>query len=410
MKTKLVKNQCFYLIFIVGCLAAWLIFFFTHGKGLVGYFSNDWTDSGMDYFNMLALLKEKDPYIANANYPAMCFLILKMIYQFVPVAYIKSNSEAAHYLQSFTPAILVGLLILLLCLLIIICSLLYLAKDKPFKQSCALIVCILLSGPMLFLIERGNLLIVAVTGLFLFSALYDSESKKLRLIAYIALSIAISIKLYPALFSLLVLKKNPKEFAFLVILALAITIAPFFAFDGINSIISMINGIFLSSSFEYGLGYNFSLNNMVAIILGFFGIRYGGTSSIISLIALVICLSLFLLSKEKWVQFFALGLGCVWVPSFSYTYSLTMLLPAIAFFLLDNVNESPDANCKAVLLALLIIPYALPRVPIINEIWAGAKLPLYGGCLVVNTVLLALLILEITISIRSKLAKHTAIR
>ena len=76
-------------------------------------------------------------------------------------------------------------------------------------------VSMFLSVPMIFLLERGNILILVISLLFVFLYGYDSEKASTRHLAYICLAIAVSIKLYPVVFGLLLLrkKKNFKNIA-----------------------------------------------------------------------------------------------------------------------------------------------------------------------------------------------------
>lgn len=61
------------------------------------------------------------------------------------------------------------------------------------------------SAPMLFTIERGNLVILAAAGVAFFIAFYDSPRKGLRVFAAFALAAAAALKITPAVFAVLYL-------------------------------------------------------------------------------------------------------------------------------------------------------------------------------------------------------------
>ena len=72
---------------VLFCIAVyWLAIVLTRSANIDAYFVTDHGDTAMDYFNMLANLRESDPWFANANYPAICFLFWKVMHHFLPIA------------------------------------------------------------------------------------------------------------------------------------------------------------------------------------------------------------------------------------------------------------------------------------------------------------------------------------
>ena len=73
--TILVLSEVLYIIMQILTRSVWL----------QGYMVNDFSNSEMDFFNMLALIGTGDPYSKASNYPALCFIILKFFYHIVPL-------------------------------------------------------------------------------------------------------------------------------------------------------------------------------------------------------------------------------------------------------------------------------------------------------------------------------------
>ena len=164
---------------------------------------NDFTNTSMDYFNMLSNLYTLKPYSANANYPAMCFLILRVLYHMIPLV---PEGNDGFYLRNYMPAQL-GYIIYTIVLILGIYELLTAFCKKNEAENKLIAFSIIISGPFIFTLERGNIILVALLFLLLYVLLYNSDNRKYRYLAYIALAISASIKIYPALFGLMIIYK-----------------------------------------------------------------------------------------------------------------------------------------------------------------------------------------------------------
>ena len=269
-------NKCFALLLILIEISYFGFLIITRSKYLDSYFINDYADTGMDFFNMLALLGEQDPYCKMSNYPAMCFLILKFFYHMIPIEIIFSeNATNAFFMRGYLPC-LMAYIVMLLVLILVNFEMFVLIQRKQCFTNILLAFALILSGPVVFAIERGNFILIAFVCVLVYILLYDSPEKKMRYIAYVALAIAAAIKIYPALFGLLTLqKKRYKETFILLILGCLIFFMPFFAFGGISSIKNMVDGVVLAGEIQSkrGSGYNFSVTNILNIIGLIFNIQ-----------------------------------------------------------------------------------------------------------------------------------------
>lgn len=364
---------------------------------LQSYMVNDYGNGGMDYFNMLALLGESDPYCKSANYPAMCFLILKFFYHMIPLEIVKSeNGINGMFLRNYLPAQLPYMIFLMMIIIVTYEMIKYLYMKNNEKCNPIIPITLILSGPMMFAIERGNFILLAFLFSFIYITLYDHSDKRMRIIAYVALALAAAIKIYPAVFGLLTLiKKRHKETILLGILGITIFIVPFFMFNGIASLRDMLMGITASSNLQGngGCGYNFSMVNLIKIIQLLFSIKISDKAIlIIKVLSILVCILLFILAKEEWKKVYALSLIMIWIPEFSYTYTLIFLL--IPFILLLNEKENSRWNIWFLILFVIILsPYALPVLTDLDI--TGAKLPLTVPTVIINFAIIILTVVAL---------------
>lgn len=394
----------FSCLVLAGTTIAWFIYFSSHGSAIAGYFVLDPSNTSMDYFSMLAKIHDLDPYARNTNYPAMCFLVWRFFYHFMPGI---PQGDDSSYLRDYMLAQLPYMLYTIVCVLVIALCVRHLLRTFKTGVVNTVVIALLVSGPLIFTIERGNIILLALASLMPFICFYDSPKKWVRYLSYICLAFSAAIKIYPAIFALLVLSKGRlKEFAHLVIIGIVVFILPFFAFGGLEAFETMIRGLFQYSgtSEAGGLGYNFSFIILVKIVAALFGTNLQSVPLPFTLAAFAVCLVLFFLCKDTWKKAFLLALMCVWAPSFSYTYVLIFFIPAVALFL-ANPPHGKRGYLYLGLFVLLFIPYALPYVSAISAVLGDVYLKLSWGCLIINFVLVAFVVafaVDLVLTYRAK--------
>lgn len=392
------KGFYFALILIYFEILYWIIMLCTNGAWICSYFTAGITDTSMDYFNMLSNMQFDTPYAANSNYPAMCFVIWKIMYGLLPKSISSLNGLS---LRNYMPAQL-GYILIMLVSVILIWELLCSFKIGEGLENKLLAAGLLLSGPLVFTIERGNIIILAFLFLLLFIRLYDSENKYLRIIAYLSLALSASIKIYPALFGILILeRKRYKEAGIAVLLGILIFVLPFFAFDGIQSIKDMLNGIFMSSSAvlsDWGTGYNVSFINFIRILGKLRGVKITEIPVIFNIVSIVYCLLLYFFSNQNWQKLFAASLLCIWIPAFSFTYMLIIFMIPFIFYLKEEKNiHTCLSYIYGILFIVILIPIALPNI----DSW-DIIMPLSFPTVVVNLAIVSLSVLILLESVRKK--------
>lgn len=390
MKNK--KSYIFAAVLIGMTAIFWLVALITRGATTNLYFSPDANDTYMDYFHMLSNIEGLDPYYQNANYPALPFLIWRILYRIVPWS--DSNSDG-FYLRTNMYAELGFILLMLLCIIVIWEAFQYYFQIRTKTERVLFGTSILFSGVMLFTIERGNIILLSFLFATIFIMLFDSEKKKYRYIAYVCLALSAAIKIYPAVLGVLVLhKKRYKECVGLILLGIIFFILPFFAFNGVDSFLTMLKGIMISSSenLSIGFGYNFSFSNFIRILFAFTGKYIDALPSWIIAIPTILCLITYITNKALWKKVFALVMFIIWIPSFSYTYTLLFLILPLLLFL-NEKSEKTDIFF-AICFALTLSPWCLPKLSRINFLNGDEfKFYLTGGMLAVNLLLLCMLLI-----------------
>ena len=391
------------LIVIIATFLFVAINLFTRSAYLNSYFIPDWQDSFMDFFNTMESVRMGDPYYADANYPPLVFLLFKVLYHIVipgDISNLPNPRGEAFEMRSYMPSMLMMLLMYLACSLVIALCIRKMMRDQCSGANDLFVVSVFVSGPFVFLLERGNVLLITFSLVMLFFTFQDSEKRWQRVLGYMSLAAAASMKLYPAVFAILLLKeKRYRSFWLTVVLGVTLFVLPFFFFEGVSSISAFFTGLLKSSSEQgaRGFGLNYSFCNLISLIMGMVGVRVELPASFLSLVALLISLVIFLCAESHWQKVFACSLACVWVPSFSYTYTLVMFVPV---FIAMAAQGELDKRSLPVLILLTVTQVMLPS----SVVWfdnSGYLYSLHWTCFLGNMAILIATIICLRASISS---------
>lgn len=384
-------RRIFVILLLLGDILFWVMQMVVHGEWLDGYFLPDYSDTGMDFFNMLACLDKHNPYKMKVNYPPMCFVILKVLYRFIPTSIRGDDANGFYYRELMHSQVMY-----ILCTIILVWGTIELIKYSykgTNKEKTVFALGIIFSGPFLFTFERGNLFIISFVCLLVFINLYDSDKTSLRWCAYFALSLSAAIKIYPAVFGLLILcKKRYKEALGTAALGVVMFVAPSFIFGGPKIFQTILQGMQEAERLQgdTGMGCNFCFGNLLKIIGVLSGNAIEQNLIISLLVPFVICLLIFVCSKDDWKKVYAIALFCIWIPNFSYTYTLLLFVLPVICFLGTDKNPSLYDYLYGLLFLFILIPLCLPKMEYLEYETDFLKLPLTMSTLIENIAICAL--------------------
>lgn len=278
-----------------------------------------------------------------AFYPAMPLLC------FYPFTLIATGGDLPYLLMS----IFVFLLIASLSLAFI----LYENKTGSKLKRIYIVFLLFFSGVFLTSLERGNIVFYSTAALFCFLTLYKNDKKIWRELALVALAIAASIKIYPAIFGiLLLLEKRYKEAFRAFIYTALISFIPFFIMPGGFSnlivyfnMVKKLTTIYANNDAIIKFGFNgllltisifySKLNFLLALINPF---KY--ISFVFSIIGVFYI-------EKFWKKILLLSILTITLPNPSYIYTcLNLFFPLILF-----LNENEHRLFDIIYLILIII-------------------------------------------------------
>lgn len=189
--------------------------------------TNDWQ---MDFFNTIYYIQGRTPYtwgnLAAHNYLPLAYMML------YPFTLLLGDDFASIYEMRYTQ---IGGFISSVYIVLSFGMLFYfLYKKCDGRLAKAGILAVLFgSGITIYCIDRGNQVTIAAGFLFAFLMTYRSENKLYRHIGYICLAVSAAMKLFPAIFGVLILQeKRWKEACAAILYGLAACFLPFLWLKG----------------------------------------------------------------------------------------------------------------------------------------------------------------------------------
>ena len=347
-------------------------------------------DLFMDFFNSI---RDADGNVytdKNNIYPPLCIMLFKLFGLFVRKDYVQLNNSvrpgSKYLLQMDQRCMMIYILFACVCILILVKTLTAFisrlhANKYADAQGKILTLLMTVSYPVIYGLERGNILILCFVLTAFFVFFEGDESKLLSELALIALALAAGIKLYPAIFGvILILQKKYKQAARCVlygVLAFVIPAAPFiikFFRTGAAVIgpgaapfagaVRLVEGDSFITTFAANLlrfvtkhksSFSFSsvsIQNLILLIDP--DLTIPATLLYAALDAVAVAALFF--AKKKWQQLFLICYIALNVPAFSSSYSLVFLIIPMYYFLFDGERHLKSDVFYNVFFALLMTP------------------------------------------------------
>lgn len=354
------------LIFLV-CLTL-LQLPINNGEVFFSLLHPDSNDTFMDFFNSIYDASFEDPYgERGVIYPPLTYLFYRTWEPFLSP---RENADAianelglpltgARYWRSTQSGNTIIAFITLASVYMLYRTFIQGQEDnKLYRKSVSWIL--LGTVPFWYLYERGNLALQTLLFLIFFLKNYQSEDKIRRELSLISLAIAVSFKIYPVVFGvLLIIDKKYKETIRCIIYGAMIFFLPFILFGGREAISAMISNIMATTqNFAlWGPGYKVNIDNTIAFLTEPFPVQL--TTGVVITVKLLLlgCMLLTLFfTKKEWQRYMVLSAVMMVFPGFSYTYTIIFAAIPLCFFIL----EKPKTTLMNLLFSLLFLGMFAP--------------------------------------------------
>lgn len=186
-----------------------------------------------DYFFTLRSLLDGDPYGSSEIYMPLSYLLLYPFSQLCDYENLTIEHDRVFLKECWTlPFGMVSYMLLLLLMSLLFWHSLQKLNRHKYLSNWSFVI-LLFSSVFLFSIERGNLIILSAALVNYFFAYYRDSDRRKVYFALFALCIASILKIYPAIFGLLLLReKRYKDILFCISIGLPLVFLPYLAFKG----------------------------------------------------------------------------------------------------------------------------------------------------------------------------------
>lgn len=411
-KLKDVNNtsKLFYIISFASLVVCIIMGVLSNGVTVSNLLFNK-DDVFMDFFNSVVDCSGDAYGESGVIYPPLVVLFYKFCSMFFNIDSMKASEVRETSLG----------MIIFVCFTIVsyilFAKLIYKYKNGSFANKSLFAFFTLFSFPMIYLIERGNIIVLVLPLLLYFVNEYDSDVKYKRHLAYICLAISVAIKIYPVFFGLLLLKKkkNFKNILLCIFYGAVFFFVPFIFVGGFSQLGVLIHNILYTSSMfgSKGFGFKVSISNTFSLFGHVFNhVRLFETAGTMFLIITVLAgLFLILFNKwnEDWKIYAVISLIIILVPGFSYIYSVAYMIIPLLFFL--NKKEIKWIDYIYSLLFIAQFIFLVAKTDELFPSFNSAELNCNIATVVESIALLAMLVLLYLDGVITffRLSRHTKI-
>lgn len=312
-------------------------------------------DFFMDFFNSVRDAAQGSGVYTERGviYPPMANLIYLVFSRFTPSSYNSTPFEDRYtWTEYFSPMMLV-----VLCVTVLAIAYFYTVYSKirigSELKRVAFAFFAFFNVPMLYMLERGNMIVFCLIALLVYAFTYDSDNKIHRELGLLALAFAFSIKLYPVVFGwFLIADKRFKDAVRAAIYGVLMLIIPSFFFGGPSCFVYVFLNIF---SFSSGSG------STLSVVLNYINAP-SALQTLITLLAylwVLVCgccfaVSPFIRKDEPWKTYVLGFVTILCIPSLTSIYSWAFLI--IPFIML--CNKSQHSRSEWLYAIFTVIPFA----------------------------------------------------
>ena len=357
IKKEMSVKRLFYITTIIFVSIFLIAIQISHGVVIKKYLFADKLDTFMDFFNSVFDTIGNRPYSRGTIYPPLCYMIYSFFLGFIPSAQMTSNAFMLRIYQGS----LISFMIYFTLILYGLGYLIIRTKKGTNLEKKLFLIIMLFSTPFLYAFERGNIILLSLICLLFFLNFKDSKNKFLKELALISLATSAALKIYPAIYGVILLKeKRYKESIRVAIYGMLLFFIPFLCFGGFATIGQFFNNLMTASK-------DFSINNAVnnlgyTTILNKISMKLNLSQSILPLlfklgfyISMIICFISSFISKSFWKTTALLTIMMIAIPSISFTYAaIFMVIPIM--YLLDEKEHTKIDYFYIIIIVLMMFP------------------------------------------------------
>lgn len=374
--TENTVKSIFYAIILIGLAALTIASVVTRGYSLEAIFFSDRRDYFMDYFHSI-YYSLNGPYM---NYNVIYPPLINIIYEAIGIALEWGHGTFTNGFEIRAYNLGIASYVISVIIAIVITYFIIQRSCRVSKKEALIFFFIVVTSyPMLYCLDRGNSMMFSVIFIALFLMFYDSKSKNKRYLAFIFLGIATSIKIYPGLFGLLILRdglnrRDLKETLICIIICALIFFPPFLLTDG--TFMDMLHN---ATSFS-GYAITFGQVNIIAMlesslialsVENYASYRFIG-QILSGLMLLFIAASvIFDKAMPKWQMVCLLAGSQILCAGLGTQYLLLYMVIPAWYFVNSHPDESREYMIYGVLLAAILL--SAPGSAGIGNIFTFAK-------------------------------------
>lgn len=351
-------------IFVLSVTVSALIYFIIYaiiGNGrFADIFFKRCADFFMDFFNSVRDASQGSAVYTERHviYPPMANLIYLIFSRFTPNAYNDTDfTDRFEWHEYASPMMLT--VIISTAFAIIFCFIVYSRLEHPSRYlRFAFAFFAFFSAPLLYMTERGNMMIFCMISLMIYAFTYGSKSRLHREIGLLCLAFAFSIKLYPVVFGwLLISDKRYKDAIRCAVYGLLMLIIPSFFFGGPVCFVHLFNNIF---------NFSAGTDSTLSTILNYIGASAAGKSVFTAAVYVwvMICGICFAVSPfitdDKW-KTWTVGLATILcVPSLTSNYGWAFfIIPIIMICNKHNRRRSDMLYVIFMTIPFIFLPFRI---------------------------------------------------
>ena len=361
-RKSIVSRYALLFISILGCLILlWFLAIFIQGQfsNQFGIFFIDLQDFWADMLNVVGYSSQLDPYnnlmytgLQEKAYPPLAYLFTWLYSRFQDMGMFYDMNSFLHLYV--LPHFLVPWLLTLLLIMLFYYELIRSGKSGNHGMKVATALVFLFSGPMLYSLERGNIVLLSAMLCLAFVLSYRSDNLVLRELGYICLAMAAGLKLSPAVLGLVLIRERRwRDAVRTVIYGLVFFFVPFLCLKGgfANIPLFLRNLSLNQEAYRHSVGC--SIRNLLDCFGALLHVEIPAIAvTIVSLLFAAYFVYIGFTGSTAWLRLLALTLIILVVPTFSHYYNVLYLIPSALLFLNETEHEKIDV---IVLVALLLV-------------------------------------------------------